>query len=131
MATGEIKAQLRLWGGQKPNVRAPGQDTLDQRKIGGVVLNIEHGPRGFKRSYNGFRIHDLADGGYGQFDRKGAALPEGTRDRYRPAHQLDQAFGDRQADAGALHLGFLSSEPIERLEQSLQLVFGNAPARSR
>src|SRR5690606_2769556 len=58
----------------------------------------------------------------GQLDPERRADTDLGADREAPAHRLDQAAGERQTDAGAVDAALGGVEPLERLEQPIEVL---------
>src|SRR5690606_31849382 len=62
----------------------------------------------------------------GQLDPEGRAGADLGADREAAAHRLDQPAGERQTDAGAVDAALGGVEPLERLEQPIEVLGGDA-----
>ena len=63
-----------------------------------------------------------------EHERRRGAEAEPARDEEVAFHQLDKTARQHQADAGAFDVRFLGAEPVERLEEALQLLGRHAEA---
>ena len=110
------------------------QDPFDQPEVGGVVLDVQEGgpgPPGHSgevcclsgRLVSGFRA-----GRYGQIHPERAPCAHFAFDSQASRHGLHQGLGQGQPQPGALDLGLLGVQAIERREQAPDLVGGDAAA---
>ncbi len=132
---GQVEAELRSHGGDQPHGWPAGEDPLDELQVGQVVLDAQY------RQAGTLGIGAvLLSGGVGelallslhraldqwQLDPEGAPLADGGGHVQRPAHRLGQPLREREAQAAPLDGALLARQPLERDEQQLQWLRGDA-----
>ena len=120
---------------EQPELWYSFQHTLHHAHIGIVVFDIKQCHRAVdgkkrrrRRRSSELLILQLQRGASRdrQFNPERAAVLETAVHSNAPAHQFDQPFGERQADARPFRFGAFSSQSLERQEDLLQVFRCNA-----
>ena len=119
----KLKSELSLDGRDEPDLGAHRQGTLNQHRVGGVVLDVENG-RGWSISVaSGCRHLGWREMlGRRQTDRESRPFARDTRNLDGATHHVHETAADREPDAGSLDLAGLHSQPLKRLEQPRQVL---------
>ena len=134
MGPRELEPTASLHGREKLHAGASGHDALDEAKIRRVVLDIQHRSRHDLRVGAGRTrlMHDRLMRrrlGKRQLQRERRAGAGRALGPQRAAHEFDQALRQRQAESGALDRSFRHVEAIERREEPVHPLRGDAGAR--
>ena len=140
VGAGELDAEVAVGRAQQAQVGPARDQLLDQLQVGRIVLDIEQ--RAQRRAVGqpaavaaarrlGLVAASCGAAGQAQLDPEHAAHADRALHADGAAHQLDQALGHHQADAGAFLRAGLLAEPVEGLEQLRELLRRQARRRCR